>query len=144
MFVVSVQKFKSKEIKPVNPKGNQPWILIGRPDAEAEASILWPPDVKNWLTGKKKKNHPDAGKDWGQEKGTTEFGWHHRLKGHEFEQTLGDSEGQGSLAPAIHKVAKSRTQPNNWTTTTTFLQLYWAHWYASVIFQFTLSFRIKE
>ena len=58
-----------KEIQPVNPKGNQSWIFIGRIDAEAEAPILWPPDVKNWLTGK----DPDAGKDWRQEKkGMTE------------------------------------------------------------------------
>ena len=58
-----------KEIKPVNPKGNQSWIFIGRTDAEAEAPILWPPYVKNWLTGK----DPDAGKDWRQEeKGMTE------------------------------------------------------------------------
>ena len=87
----------SKEIKQVNPKENQPWIFIGRTDAEAEASILWPPDTKSWLTGK----DPDAGKDWRQEKGMTEdelVGWHHRLYGHEFEQTLGDSEGQGGLA----------------------------------------------
>ena len=87
----------SKEIKPVHPKGNQPWIFIGKTDTEAEAPILWPPDVKSWLIGK----DPHAGKDWGQEeKGTTEdkmIGWHHRLNGHEFEQTLGDSEGQGSL-----------------------------------------------
>ena len=54
---------KSKEIKPVNPKGNQPWIFSGRTDAEAETPILWPPDAKSWLTGK----DPDAGKDWGQE-----------------------------------------------------------------------------
>ena len=53
-----------KEIKPVNPKGNQPWILIGRTDAKAEAPILWPPDAKSWFNGK----DPDAGKDWGQEK----------------------------------------------------------------------------
>ena len=69
-----------KEIKPVNSKGNQSWIFIGRTDAEA--SILWPPDKKNWLIGK----DPDAGKVWGQqEKGTTEdemFGWHHRVSGH--------------------------------------------------------------
>ena len=59
----------SKEIKPVIPKGSQPWILIGRADAEAEAPILWPPDVKSWLIGK----DPDAGKDWGQnEKGAAE------------------------------------------------------------------------
>ena len=85
-----------KEIKPVNPKGNQSWIFIGR--AEAEAPILWPPDAKNWLIGK----DCDAGKDWRQEeKGTTEdemVGWHHRLDGHEFEQALGDGKGQGSLA----------------------------------------------
>ena len=88
----------SKEIKPVNPKGNIHWIFTGRTDAEAEAPILCPPDVKSWLTGK----DPDAGKDWGQEeKGTTEdelVGWHHQLNGHEFEQTPEDSEGQGSLA----------------------------------------------
>ena len=80
-----------KEIKPVNPKGNQPWIFIGRTDAEAP--ILWSPDSKNQLIGK----DPDAGKDWRQkEKGAAEdemVGWHHRLSGHEFEQTLGDSEG---------------------------------------------------
>ena len=75
---------ESKVIKPVNPKGNQPWIFIGRTDAEAEAPIFWPSDAKNQLIGK----DPDAGKDWRQEeKGTTEdkiVGWHHRLNGHEF------------------------------------------------------------
>ena len=80
-----------RKIKPVHPKGNQPWIFIGRTDAEAETPILWPPDVKSWLTGR----DPDAGKDWRQEeKGTTEdemIRWHHRLNGHEFEQTPGDS-----------------------------------------------------
>ena len=74
-----------KEIKLVSPKGNQSWILIERTDAEAEAPILWPPNVKNWLTGK----DPDAGNDWRQEeKGMTEdemVGWHHQLDGHEFE-----------------------------------------------------------
>ena len=74
-----------KDIKPLNPKGNQSWTFIGRTDAEAEAPILWPPDAKNWLIGK----DPDAGKDWGrEEKGTAEdemVGWHHRLNGHEFE-----------------------------------------------------------
>ena len=74
-----------KEIQPVHPKGNQPWIFTGRTDAEAETPILWPPDVKNWLIWK----DPDAGKDWGQdEKGMTEdemVGWHHWLNGHEFE-----------------------------------------------------------
>ena len=87
-----------KEVKPVNPKGNQPWIVIGRTDAELQAPVLWPPDVKSRLTGK----DPDAGKDWRQEeKGMTEdemVGWHHWLNGHEFEQAQGDGEGQGSLA----------------------------------------------
>ena len=88
----------SKEIKPVSPKGSQPWILAGKTDAEAEAPMLWPPDAKNWLIGK----GPDAGKEWRQqEKGTTEdemVGWHHRLDGHEFKQAPGDGDGQGSLA----------------------------------------------
>ena len=74
-----------KEIKPVNPKGNQPWIFIGRTDTEVEAPILWLPDVRNWLIWK----DPDAGKDWRQEeKGMSEdemVGRHHWLSGHEFE-----------------------------------------------------------
>ena len=88
----------SKEIKPVNPKGIQPWIFIVRTGAEAETPILWPPDVKTWLTGK----DPDAGKDWRQEeKGMTEdkmVEWHHWLNGQELEQTRGDSDGWWSLA----------------------------------------------
>ena len=86
-----------KEVKPVNPKGDQSWIVIGRTDAEAETPIFWPPDVKNWLIGK----DPDAGKDWGQEeKGMTKHkmvGWHHWLNGHEFEQPLGVGDEQRSL-----------------------------------------------
>ena len=86
-----------KEIKPVNPKGNQSWIFTGRTDVETEALILWSPDVKSRLTGKEL----DVTKDWRQEeKGTTEdemVGWHHRLNRHEFEQTLGNGEGQRSL-----------------------------------------------
>ena len=88
----------SKEIQPVNPKGNQPWIFIERTDAEVETPILWPPDAKNWLIGK----DPDAGKDWRQEeKGMTEdvmVGWHHQLNGYEFEQALQIGDGQGRLA----------------------------------------------
>ena len=87
-----------KEVKPVTSKGNQPWIFIGRTDAEAETPILWPLGVKNWLTGK----DPDAGKDWRQEeKGMTEdeiVGWHHWVNGHGFEQATGFGEGQGNLA----------------------------------------------
>ena len=86
-----------KEIQPVNPKGNQSWIFVGRIDAEAETSILWPPHTKSWLIGK----YPDAGRDWGQEeKGMTEdemTGSHHQLDGHEFEWTPGAGDGQGSL-----------------------------------------------
>ena len=88
----------NREIKPVNPKINQPWIFTGRTDTNAKAPILWSSDVKSWLIG----NDFDAGKDWRQEeKGTTEgemVGWHHQLNGHEFEQILGDGEGQESLA----------------------------------------------
>ena len=86
-----------KEIKPFRPKGNQHWIFIERTEAEAEAPVLWPPDVKGWLIGK----DPDAGKDrWQEEKGTTEdemVGWHHRLNGHEFDHAPRDSKEQGSL-----------------------------------------------
>ena len=87
-----------KEIKPVNPKRNQSWIVIEKTDGEAEAPILWPLDIKNWLIGK----DPDAGKDWGQEeKGATEdemIGWHCWRSGHQYGQTQGDSDGKRSLA----------------------------------------------
>ena len=87
----------SKEIKPVNSKGNQPWIFIGRTDAKAETPILWAPDAKNWFIRK----DPDAGKDWRQmEKGLTEnemVGWKHWLNGHEFEQAPRVGDGWGSL-----------------------------------------------
>ena len=87
-----------KEIQPVHPKGDQSWMFIGRTDAEAEAPILWPPDLKNWLIGK----DPDAGKDWRwEEMGMTEDEMaecHRWLKGQEFESTLGVGDGQGGLA----------------------------------------------
>ena len=107
----------SKEIKPDNPKGNQSWIFIGRTDAEAETPILWPPDAKNWLIGK----DPNAGKDWRkEEKRTTEgeiVGFHHRLNGHEFEQSLGVGDGQGSLACCSPWGGKESdmTERLNWT-----------------------------
>ena len=109
----------SKEIKQINSKGNQPWIFIRRTDAEAGAPILWPPDVTSWLTWK----DPDAGKDWRQkEKGMTEdemVGWHHQLTGHEFEQTLADGEGRGSLVCCSPRGFKElditeRLNINNW------------------------------
>ena len=86
-----------REIQPVHPKGDQSWVFIGRTDAEAEAPILWPPDVKNWLIGK----DPDARIDWRREKtGMTEgetVGWHHQLNGNEFGWTPGVGDGQGGL-----------------------------------------------
>ena len=107
------------KIKLVHPKGNQSWIFIGRTDAEAEAPILWPSDVKSWLTGK----DPDTGKDWRrEEKGMREdemVGWHHQLDGHECEQAPGDCEGQGSLAwctPWGHKELDMTEQLNNSST----------------------------
>ena len=106
-----------KEIQPVHPKGNQSWIFIGRTDAEAEALILWPPDAKNWLIGK----DPYTGKDWRwEEKGTTEdviVGWHLRLNGHEFEQSLGVGDGQESLACCSPWGCKESdtTERLNWT-----------------------------
>ena len=106
-----------KEIKPVNPIGNQPWIFIGRTDARAEAPIPWSPNVKIWLIGK----DPDAGEDWRQEeKGMTEdemVWWHHQLGGHEFEQASGVGDGQGSLAccsPWDHKELYT-TEKLKWT-----------------------------
>ena len=103
-------------MKPVNPKGNQSWIFIGRTDGEAETPILWPLDTKNWLTGK----DPDAGKDWEQEKGTTEdemVGWHHWLLAHEFEQAPRGGDGQGSMmcwSPWGRKESDT-TEQLNWT-----------------------------
>ena len=95
----------SQEITLVNPKGNQPWIFIGRTGAEAEAPILW---------------SSDPGKDWGQEeKRVTEdemIRWHHQLDGHESEQALGDSEGQRSLVCCSSRATNSRTWLSNWTT----------------------------
>ena len=101
-----------KEIRPVHPKRNQSWIFFGRTDAdvEAEAPILWPPDVKNWLIGK----DPDAGKDWAWEEMETRedemVGWHHQLNGHDFEQAPVIGTGQGSISTAVHGVAKSQKQ----------------------------------
>ena len=108
---------ESRDIKPVNLKGNQPWILFGKIDAEAEAPILWPLDATSWLTGK----DPDAGKDWGQEKRVSEnemVGWHHWFNRHELGQAAGDGEGQGSLAQSMvlpraeHDLATEQQNPH--------------------------------
>ena len=105
-----------KEIKSVNPKGNQIRIFTGRTDAEAETPILWPLDAKNWLIWK----DPDAGKDWRQEKGKTEgevVGWHHWLDGHESEWTPGVGDEQGGLAccDSWGRKESDTTEWLNWT-----------------------------
>ena len=116
-----------KKIQPINPKGNQPWIFIGITDVEAKTPILWPPDAKNWLIGK----DPDAGKDWGQEEMVAEnemVGWHHWLNGHEFQQTLGDREGQGSLACCSQLVTKCWPRLRDWTN--------WLNWREFTVLRF--------
>ena len=97
-------------------QGDQPWLFIGRTDVEAETPILWPPDPKSWLIGK----DPDPGKDWRQEeKGTAEeeMVGYYQFHGHEFEQALGDGEGQGSLAGCSPRGRKEldTTEWLNWT-----------------------------
>ena len=105
-----------KEIKQVNPKGNQSWVFIGTTDAKAEALIIRSLDMKCQLI----KTETAAGKDWRQkEKGTTEdemARWHHQLNAHECEQALEDGEGQGSLVAAVHGVTRSQTWLSNWRT----------------------------
>ena len=107
-----------KEIQPVHPKGDQPWVFIGRNDAKAETPALWPPHAKSWLIGK----DCDAGMDWGQEeKETTEdemAGWHHRLDGREFEWTPGVGDGQGGLkcCDSWGRKESDTTEWLNWLT----------------------------
>ena len=105
-----------KEIQPVHPKGDQSWVFFGRTNVEAETPILWLPDAKGWLIRK----DPDTGKDWGQEKGTTEnemAGWHHWLDGHGFGWTPGVGDGQGGLVCCGWWSLKESdtTEQLNWT-----------------------------
>ena len=106
-----------REMKPVNSKGNQSWIFIGKTDAEAETPILWAPDVKNWIIGK----DSDAGRDWRQDENRmTEdemVGWHHRVDAHEFGQAPGVGVGQGSLVCCSPWGCKGSdmTERLNWT-----------------------------
>ena len=106
-----------EEIQPVNPEGIQPWVFFGGNDAKAEAPVLWPPHVNNWLIGK----DSDAGRDWGlEEKGTTEdemAGWHHWFDGRESEWTPGIGDGQGGLAccDSWGRKESDTTEWLNWT-----------------------------
>ena len=126
-----------REIQPVNPKGNQSWLFIGRTDAEAETPILWLPDAKNQLTGK----DPHVGKDWRQEqKGITEdemVGWHHWHNEHELEQVLGVGDGQGSLAYCNPWGGKESdtTEGLNWTE----LRLTWIEVLALALMQIQMT-----
>ena len=113
-----------KEIKPVHPKGNQPWLFIGSTHAEAEAPVFWPPDAKSQFIGKA----PDARKDWGQkQKRVAEdemVGWHHQLNGHEFEH-------RKAWHAAVHGITRSRTWPRGQTTTHSWGQRF-GKWQAGV------------
>ena len=103
-----------KEIKPINHKENQPWIFIGRIDADGETPVLWPPDAKSRFAGK----DPNAGKDWGQEKGVTEdemVGWCHWHNGFSLSNLWETVEDRGTWHAAVHGFTKSRTQLSNWT-----------------------------
>ena len=106
-----------KDIQPVHPKGDQPWVFFGRNDTKAETPVLWPPHVKSWLIGKDSV----FGRGWGQEEiGTTEdemAGWHHWLNGHEFEWTPGVGDGQGGLVCCSSCGCKEldTTELVNWT-----------------------------
>ena len=107
-----VSPLDRKEIQSVHPKGDQSWVIIGRTDVEAETPVLWPPDTKSWLIGK----DPNAGKDWGQEKGKTEdemVGGHHRLSGHEFGWIPGVSDGQ---RPGVLWFMWAQRVWHNWVT----------------------------
>ena len=103
------------KIQPVHPKGNRSWVFIGRTDVKAKTPVFWPYDAKSWLIWK----DPDVGKDWRQEKGTTEdemVRWYHWLNGHDFGWTLGVGDGKGGLACCGSRGCKESvtTERLNW------------------------------
>ena len=101
-----------KEIQPVHPKGDQSWVFTGRTDAEAETPIVWPPHANSWLIGK----DPDAGRDWGQKKGTTEdemVGWHHQLDGHEW---VNSGSWWWTGGPGVLRFIGSQRVRHDWAT----------------------------
>ena len=121
-----------KEIQPVHSEGDQPWMFIGRTDAEGETPILWPPHAKSWLIGK----DSDARRDWEQEeKGMTEdemAGWHHWLSAHESGWTPRVGDGQGGLACCDSSGSKESdtTEQLSWTAREGWVQLknLWLNW----------------
>ena len=116
-----------KEIKSVNPKGNQPWIFFGKIDAEAEALILWPPDMKSRLI----RNDPNTGKDWRkEEKGQQDkmVGWHHWLNGHKFEQAPEMVKDREAWCAAVHGVAVGHDWLNNNTAQCTLFHMLFSSW----------------
>ena len=120
----------SIEIKPIHPKGNQPWICTVRTGDKAEASVLWPLDAKGRLIGK----DPDAEKDWGQEeKGTTVnevVGWHHQLNGHDFGWTPGS--WWWTVKPGVLRFMGSQRVGYDWTT-----ELNWTELFSKLVNHFT-------
>ena len=131
---------QSKEIKPVNLKGNPPWIFTGMTDAETEVPILWPPDAKSWFTEK----DPDARKDGGQEEkgtiGDEMVGWHHRHNGHGFGWTPGVGDGQGGLACCSSRGRKESDRLSNWTELNNLKQSRW-HWSHYCMTNFKITVR---
>ena len=125
-----------KEIQPVHPKGDQPWVFFGRTDAEAVTPVLCPPHAKSWLIGK----DSDAGRDWGQEeKGMTEeemAGWHHRLDGREFEWTPGAGDGQGGLA-CCDSWGRKEWDTTEWTELNWHNILIFASWRTKIKYLFS-------